>query len=228
MLAFFNSHLSPMARARTDSPRKRPTQARAQATVDAILRATAHILRTAGWDACNTNAVAKRAGVSIGSLYQYFPSKEALVAALAEQHADEGLAVLLAAVQDDPARPRSLEASVRHYLRAMVMVHAVDPKLHRVLVEQVPRLKGGRAVVARGSEQSAALVRQWLETQRAHLRRVDLDVATYLLVTAVEAVAHLQVLERPAQLDTETLIDELSALVLGYLGVGARARRAKG
>lgn len=213
-----------MATARPDSPRKKPTQARAQATVEAILRATAHILRTAGWHACNTNAVARRAGVSIGSLYQYFPSKEALVAALAEEHAEQGLGVLMAAVTAAPQGTRSFEDTVRHYIRAMVSLHAVDPKLHRVLVEQVPRLKGGLDVVRRVSQQSAALVRAWLETQRAHIRAVDLDVATFMLVTAVESVAHLQVLDRPIQLDQEALVEELSQLVLGYLGV-ARKRR---
>ncbi|MDP1821770.1 MAG: TetR/AcrR family transcriptional regulator [Archangium sp.] len=214
-----------MAPPRSDSPRKKPTQARAQATVEAILRATAHILRTAGWDACNTNAVAKRAGVSIGSLYQYFPSKEALVAALAEEHATLGLGVLMEAVTAAPRGTLTFEDTVRHYIRAMVALHAVDPKLHRVLVEQVPRLKGGLDVVRRVSTQSAALVRSWLETQRKHLRAVDLDVATFILVTAVESVAHLQVLDRPPQLDQEALVEELSELVLGYLGVTRRASR---
>ena len=208
-----------MAPARPDSPRKKPTQARAQNTVEAILRATAHILRTAGWDACNTNAVAKRAGVSIGSLYQYFPSKEALVAALAEEHATQGLGVLMEAVTAAPQGTLSFEDTVRHYIRAMVALHAMDPKLHRVLVEQVPRLKGGLDVVRRVSQQSASLVRSWLETQRKHIRAVDLDVATFMLVTSVESVAHLQVLDRPPQLDQAALVEELSELVLGYLGV---------
>ena len=208
-----------MASRRTNSPRKQPTQERAQQTVQAILRATAHILRGEGWDACNTNAVAKRAGVSIGSLYQYFPSKESLALALAEEHAARGLAVLMEAVTAAPRGTLSFEATVRHYIRAMVAVHQVDPKLHRVLVEQVPRIKGGLEVVRRVSTPAAELVRNWLETQREHIRGVNLDVATYMLVTAVESISHLQVLDRPAGLTSELLVDELSELVLGYLGV---------
>ncbi|MDP2275146.1 MAG: TetR/AcrR family transcriptional regulator [Archangium sp.] len=204
---------------RSESPRKKPTQARAQHTVESILRATAHILRTAGWDACNTNAVAKRAGVSIGSLYQYFPSKESLVTALAEEHAARGLGVLMEAVSAASGGKLSFEQTVRHYIRAMVALHAVDPKLHRVLMEQVPRLKGGLDVMRRVSTPAAALVRSWLETQRKHLRAVDLDVATFTLVTAVEAVSHLQMLERPAKLDQELMVEELSQLVLGYLKI---------
>lgn len=211
-----------MAPPRPHSPRKRPTQARARTTVEAILRAAAHILRTSGWDACNTNAVARRAGVSIGSLYQYFPSKEALLAALAEQHAEQGLRVLRAAGTAAPQG--TFEERVRHDLRAMVALQEIDPKLHRVLREQLPRLQGGLEVVRRGSRQSATLVRAWLEAQRPHLRPVDLEVATFLLVTAVESVAHLQALDRPLQLDQEALVEELSLLVLGYLGVRGKRR----
>mgnify|MGYP003597153915 FL=1 len=68
------------------NPRKEPKQSRARVTVEAILEATAHILTEGGYDALTTNHVAKRAGVSIGSLYQYYPSKEALVGELMDRH----------------------------------------------------------------------------------------------------------------------------------------------
>jgi AcrR family transcriptional regulator len=206
--------------ARRDAlPRKAPTQARAKHTVDAILRAAAHILRTSGYEACTTNAVAKKAGVSIGSLYQYFPSKEALVAALAEAHADQAYALLLESVQQAATQAHSIEATVRHYIRAMIGLHHVDPKLHRVLTERVPRLGGGVELVRRLSERAAALVRAWLESQQRHFRPLDLEVATFVLVTSVEAVTHLVVLQPPSSLRGERLIDEVSELVLRYLGV---------
>jgi len=63
-----------------------PQQDRSKVTVDAILTATARILTQEGYDRATTNRIAELAGVSIGSLYQYFPSKEALVTSLAEQH----------------------------------------------------------------------------------------------------------------------------------------------
>ena len=76
-------------------PRKVPTQQRAKETVDAILAAAAHVLAKEGYEGLNTNRVAERAGVSVGSLYQYFPGKEALVLALLEQHHAEMMALLL-------------------------------------------------------------------------------------------------------------------------------------
>ena len=79
-------------------PRKPPHQARAKATVDAILDATARILAEDGFEAVNTNRVAEVAGVSVGSLYQYFPNKGSLVGAVAVRHTEAMAAVVAAGV----------------------------------------------------------------------------------------------------------------------------------
>ena len=71
------------------TPRKRPRQARSRATVDAILEATAQVLVAEGYDKTSTNRVAERAGVSVGSVYQYFPNKEALVGELVDRYSRE-------------------------------------------------------------------------------------------------------------------------------------------
>src|SRR3954467_4230018 len=78
-----------MARKPATKPRKRASQERSRATVAALVEATARILVTEGFDKASTNRIAEVAGVSIGSLYQYFPSKEALVLAVAERHNGE-------------------------------------------------------------------------------------------------------------------------------------------
>ncbi len=201
------------------SARKQPRQERAKATVDAILRATAHILRNQGYEACSTNRVALKAGVSIGSLYQYFPSKEALVTALAERHAEQTYGLLLRTAEK--LAGASLEEAVRAFIGAMGEMHALDPELHRVLTEQLPRI-GGYGEVRRLTAASAGFVRQYLESRRDVLRPgLDLDVATFLLVTAVEAVTHVAALERPLGPKDPRLAEELSQLVLRYLEPGA-------
>jgi AcrR family transcriptional regulator len=90
---------------RSGAMRKRPQQARSRATIDAILDAAAHILGKCGWAGLTTNAVAEAAGASIGSLYQYFPDKLALIDAVRQRHFDDVLAVLHAAanVETQPA-----------------------------------------------------------------------------------------------------------------------------
>ncbi|MCA9490762.1 MAG: helix-turn-helix transcriptional regulator, partial [Myxococcales bacterium] len=79
-------------------PRKSPRQQRSEQTVAVLLQATARVLVDTGWDRASTNRIARAAGVSVGSLYQYFPNKESLVLALARQHAEEVVAMLAAHV----------------------------------------------------------------------------------------------------------------------------------
>ena len=149
-------------------PRKNATQARSKATVDAILEATARILVKEGYDHASTNKVAEAAGVSIGSLYQYFPSKEELVAALIERHMDEMTCVVAeAAVR---LRDAPLEVAAREIVRMMIAAHAVDPKLHRVLVEQVPRV-GRLEKIEDVQTRAYAIARAYLEAHKDEIRR---------------------------------------------------------
>ncbi|MEJ0098451.1 MAG: helix-turn-helix domain-containing protein [Pseudomonadota bacterium] len=115
--------------------RKAPRQARSRATIEVMLDAAAHILGERGWTGVTTNAVAERAGVSIGSLYQYFPNKLALVEAVRRRHLDEVLAVLRGAT--DQAKPRALRIAA--LVDGMIAVHSRYPSAHRVLLEEAPR-----------------------------------------------------------------------------------------
>lgn len=115
--------------------RKQPQQARSQATTDALLDAAAHILGQRGWHGLTTNVVAEAAGVSIGSLYQYFPNKLALVEAVRQRHFDQVLAILITAADQSLPRTRRIEALVE----GMIGVHGRYPSAHRVLLEEVPR-----------------------------------------------------------------------------------------
>lgn len=109
------------------SPRKQPRQARSTATVEAILEAAARILESAGLAAFNTNAVAEKAGVSVGSLYQYFPAKSALLAALIRRERDS----LMAAIAHEEALATSsdLKAVLHGYIRAAVRHQLARPRL---------------------------------------------------------------------------------------------------
>ena len=83
-----------MAQKLHTTPRKSASQERSRITIDTILEATARVLMKDGYDRASTNRIAAAAGVSIGSLYQYFPSKEALVAAVSERHSREVLQLM--------------------------------------------------------------------------------------------------------------------------------------
>jgi AcrR family transcriptional regulator len=114
--------------------RKLPRQARSRQLVEAILEAGARILSDGGWAAFNTNAVAERAGVSIGSLYQYFPDKLALIAAIRSRHLDDCLTALsgldLSCADHDESAPDLVDA--------LIAAHSRYPGLHRVLLDDAP------------------------------------------------------------------------------------------
>jgi AcrR family transcriptional regulator len=205
-----------MARRPLTNPRKEASQQRSRATVDALVEATARILVREGFDKASTNRIAEVAGVSVGSLYQYFPSKEALVAAVIERHRQQiGQAVRGELAQ---AANQPIKQGVRTLVAMAVKAHRIDPKLHRVLAEQIPRV--GRLEKAETfNRENFAVFRTYLEAHRDELRVDDLDLAAFVCVTSIEAVTHNAVLHQRivSEEAMEALIDEATRLVAGYL-----------
>ena len=147
-------------------PRKLPQQRRSRETVDAILDATAQVLVREGYDRASTRRVAEVAGYSIGSLYQYFPSKQALVAALLERHLEGVMGVFRSKLEK--LEGASLPEGVRELVEAFIRAHAVNPELHRVLVEQVP-LYGDLARLDSVGTRIAGLILEYLKGHREYL-----------------------------------------------------------
>ena len=201
------------------TPRKRPRQDRSRATVDTILEAAARVLVTHGFDRLTTNAVAETAGVSIGSLYQYFPNKEALVATLIEHQVTE----TNAATQSELLRVAQLPiaAAVRALIELTIRGYAVNPELRRVLIEQVPRV-GRLARIYELQAGTHRMVAALLTARRAEITIDNPDVAAFLLVSAIMAVAHRATIFHPDRLRDPVLIDEACAMVTRYLGVPDR------
>lgn len=189
------------------TPRKQPRQRRAQATVDAILMAAAHILKTEGFARATTNRIAEKAGVSIGSLYQYFPNKESVVAELRERHHDWFDGCLHAEIE------RVVELPLRKALRAgvelVITLHAVDLPLHNALSDR-------RAVDAHDELAFRRLMQTKLERAEG-LRPLDPEMASFVAVRALEAVVHGTALDEPERLLDPAFADEVTELLARYL-----------
>jgi len=206
-----------MARRPPTKPRKFASQERSRATVDALVEATARILVKDGFDKASTNRIADVAGVSVGSLYQYFPCKEALVAAVIERHQHEIMQTVRGELAEIQAQP--LEKAMRTLVAVAVKAHRVDPGLHRVLAEQIPRV-GKLEKLETFNRENLVLFRTYLEGHRDEVRVDDLELASFVCVTSIEALTHNAVLHYPAALSDETmevLIDEGARLVTGFL-----------
>ncbi|HEY6515519.1 MAG TPA: TetR/AcrR family transcriptional regulator [Steroidobacteraceae bacterium] len=186
-------------------------------TVDALIEATARILVRESFDKASTNRIAEEAGVSIGSLYQYFPSKEALVAAVIDRHKQELMQVAREALARVGKLP--MEKAVRELVTLAIDTHRVDPRLHRVLAEQIPRTGRLKNVEAFNREYYT-LFRAYLEDHRDEVRTIDPDLAAFICVTSIEALTHTAVLHHPEMLSddaTDALIEEATRLIVGYL-----------
>jgi AcrR family transcriptional regulator len=196
-------------------PRRRPRQARAQATVDAIIQATARVLVEDGYDRASTNRIAQAAGVSIGSLYQYFPSKEALVAALVETHVDRMMEAVTR-ILDTDHEPSDLHASADTLVRALISAYRVDPKLHHVLCQEVPKIGDLRRIYE--FEQTLAdVIRRHLQSLRHQIRHQNIDRAVFLLINAVPSVIRAAIEGDSEGTNDPALRADLTDMILRYL-----------
>jgi AcrR family transcriptional regulator len=174
-------------------------------------------LKKEGYDQASTNRIAEVAGVGIGSLYQYFPSKEALVAAVIDRHIREVSEVTRSALVKAAAHP--IEIAAREFVSSAIEAHRVDPKLHGVLAEQIPRV-GRLDNTEANVREGYALMRSYLEAHRDEIDVADLDLAAFVLVTIVEALTHTAVLRRPdilADGKAQHFVDDVTRLVVRYL-----------
>jgi AcrR family transcriptional regulator len=205
-----------MTRQVRTTPRKRPRQARSRETVTTIIAATSRVLVKHGFDGLTTNAVAAAAGVSIGSLYQYFPNKEALVAGLIEHHIETVNSAILAELTRVAMLP--IAQAARRVIELTIHAHAIEPELHRVLTEQVPRI-GKLAKLRQLDEIVHRMVAGLLATRRSELAIADVELAAFVLVSTIEAIVHRAALLYPERLRDPRLVDEATRLVTRYLGV---------
>lgn len=200
------------------TPRKSPVQARSRAMVEAILDASARVLVRDGQAGFNTNRVAEVAGVSVGSLYQYFPNKAALVQALAERHVAQSQAALHAVIAQ--AQDLSLPELVPRLVAAFVAAHAQDPALHRALSELAHSGQSGGPAshdLLGAAPQVQSMIHTLLERHRESLLPTNLHLATVVVMTVTHALVHAVVIDAVPPASVQAMQDEISALVLRYL-----------
>lgn len=199
-------------------PRKSPRQARSKALVMAILDATAQVLVERGYAGSSTNLIASRAGVSIGSVYQYFPNKDSLIAALRERHATDLYDTLDAVLTR--RNPQSLEEKLSAIVHGWMLAHQLEPDLHRVVEQEFPFFERAhqdqipiyRTIVER--------VRQLLEDHREQLLPDNLDLATWMVLQTIESLIHAATTTTPLPVHQPAAIEQqIVEMLTRYLQV---------
>jgi AcrR family transcriptional regulator len=194
-------------------PRKKPRQARSQATVDAIFEATIQVLLRDGLPRLTTIRVAERAGASVGTLYQYYPHKEALLFAVLQRH--------LANVE----RAITQAAESHHNMPLATMISAVIDALMKV---KTGRLEESRALYAVSTElNSREIVREHEQRCRAAIAAMlntatdakfrDLDTVVFMLTTAMAGPTRAIIEGGGSATRIRALRGHLRSLCLGYL-----------
>jgi AcrR family transcriptional regulator len=200
------------------SRRRQPQQPRALHTVTAMLDAVLRILRRhGGLDAVTTNRIAEVAGVSIGSVYQYFPDKRAIFLALHERHVDEVSRLVERTLVDHADAP--LAVLLRALVDALVDLHARDPELHELLLTVPHRSDGTRdfAVRLRGALRLTLEARAY-EIGVADVRAAgDLERVLFVVSNLLDGLCHAAALRRPSRLSLSAAKDEVVRAILAYL-----------
>jgi AcrR family transcriptional regulator len=209
------------AREKALRPRKAPRQQRAVETRARILEAAAEVFTEHGYSAGTTNRIADRAGMSVGSLYQYFPNKDAILVELVEAHIAEGAEVLAPIIDEALRGELTVEQLVRRVVHAFVELHVRERRLHQVLWEESPRPPSVLQDLHALEDASFELVEQILRD--AERPPADPELAARIAVTTVESLVHRLVAnDRP--LDLDAFEAETTRLVVGYLDPEALTR----
>jgi AcrR family transcriptional regulator len=191
--------------------RKRPVQARSRATVEVILQAGARVLGARGFDGFTTNEVADVAGVSIGSLYQYFPDRIVLIDSILERHLDAVLRVLREVAQGE----KPLRQRIGSLVDGLIAIHSEEQGVHHVLLELAPVHGNALAMQNRFEADYLAAYAAILALAQGHRTKNELAFGAQVLSSAVEGIIHNAA--RRGILASQALRGELVSIIYTYL-----------
>ena len=193
--------------------RRKPKQVRARQTVEAVLDAVTRVMKRHGVAALTTNRIAEAAGVSIGSVYQYFPDKAAIYVALHDRHVDH-IGQLVERTRAAHAHA-PFEQLVRALVDVLVDEHASDPELYELL-ETVP---GGSVSVGQLAMRLRGVLEPAMGSHRPKVAaRGELDRVLFVVANMLDSLCHAAALRRPPKLSLAAAKDETVRAVVSYVG----------
>lgn len=192
-----------------------PVQERAQATVDAILTATTQILDKEGIEAASTNRIAAKAGVGIGSLYQYFRNKDQIVASITEILMSNKLNVLKAALLESNAK--TLKDGVAVVIHALIEAKIKNARLESILERQVPKMGVAYKLLQKADEVMIKTIIEFFQPYKKEMKTQDLEQSVFVVVQALKGVMVMTNQNRPEYFQSRKFEQTLTAMVMAAL-----------
>jgi AcrR family transcriptional regulator len=189
--------------------RREPQQRRSRQTVEAVLEAVQRVLKRHGAEAVTTNRIAEAAGVSIGSLYQYFPDKQAIFTALHDRHVEQVRHVIERTMADCTAA--SFKDFTRELVERLAKVHVEDAELHEIVSAAVPDGAHGFKTALQ------ATFEQVMSPEQARYTPDQTKRMLFVLPHMVEALVHGVAHQKQAVISRDGAKDEAIRTVLVYL-----------
>ena len=205
-----------MARQKRINPRKSPTQGRSQFTVEQIVEAATQVFAERGYAGATTNHIAERAGVSIGSLYQYFPNKEAILVTLAKRHVEIAGKMLMGLVAGLNLPETDLPELLRLFIRETLELHTGNPRLNYVILSEAVWSVEAMEQVHELEDRFIDQLALTLDTHR-QVSVKNSRHAAYMLVHMIKNLAHEFVIHPPEEMSEEAFVEEMVELAGGYL-----------
>ncbi|MDC0254854.1 TetR/AcrR family transcriptional regulator [Bacteriovoracales bacterium] len=195
-------------------PRKYPSQSRSKVTVDSIIESAFEILIKFGYEKSTTQRIAERAGVSVGTLYQYFPNKKSIFTELQRHYADklyEHLEKLLEPCRELPiidAISLFVEGFIGHISKNLEIWHVLLGYRDHFLPEEERTIRNKRLL---------GLLTQNMSLREEPLRITDIEMASLLMINMCESITHSVITQYPEKLNNGSLEKELKSLLSSYI-----------
>jgi AcrR family transcriptional regulator len=196
-------------------PRRRPAQARSRAVVDSILEAVTLLCESSD-ETPTVQAIADRAGVSVGSLYQYFPTKESVLNSLIAFNLKRAMAKTEADLEAAATPGLTPEQAVRVIVRSVLARNAARRRVESALFRYFVRV-GDLSTLTAHDTQLLELIARFLKKLGPELRRKNVELAAFVVFNSLRALVVASVVQKRAHLDSPELEEELVHLLVAYL-----------
>lgn len=197
------------------SARKTPKQARSQETVENIYQATTHILENVGPEKLSTNKIAERAGISIGSLYQYFPTKESIISAMIERYMSKQVEIIESKLRGIDNK-KTLEQTIEILIEATIASKRNEGQLTRILAQKILGF-GKISLLQKQDAYLHKIFSQHLDRFKKEIRLENIDFTLYVIIEVVKIVPISLLFQSHYKLSDPMIKNELVLLVLRYL-----------